>query len=67
MTNMNTTNMACPISEKLVAILQEAVRECAGACIANFRDPNYSPTAGGFHPVEIMVVNRHVIMTHLWP
>src|SRR5450631_4283374 len=55
MTNMNTSTMAWPISEALVEILQEIVKEKAGACIVNFRDPSYSADRGGFHPVEIMI------------
>jgi len=55
MTEVNATTLPWPISEALREILYELVREKAGACIVSFRDPNYSPTTGGFHPVEIMV------------
>lgn len=44
-----------PISEAFRSILQEAVKERAGACIVSFRGPSYGPEAGGFHPVEVMI------------
>lgn len=47
------------ISPKLVKIIEDAIRDAgippnAGAVI-NFRDPNYCPDSGGFHPVEIRI------------
>lgn len=55
MTNINAASFVWPVSEALIAILQEAVMECAGTVIVNFRDPQYSPSSGGWHPVEIMI------------
>lgn len=55
MTEVNATTPAWPISEVLRNVLYELVKEKAGACVISFRDPDYSPVTGGFHPVEIMI------------
>jgi len=55
MTDVNAKTTEWTISEALQSLLYELVKERSGACIISFRDPTYSPTAGGFHPVEIMV------------
>ena len=48
-----------PLAIVLVAILENELKKAqvqAGAgVILNFRDPTYTPHAGGFHPVEIRI------------
>lgn len=58
---MQINKESCPfrLSGKLVGILEERINKAGispgiGAII-NFRDPDYSAEAGGFHPVEVMV------------
>jgi hypothetical protein len=55
MTKINAATLPWPVPEGLLQILQEIVEGNTGAVIINFRSPGYSPTQGGFHPVEIMV------------
>lgn len=51
---IDTSNLPWSMSEKLVDILQEVVKDKAGGCTIVFRDNNYSATKSGFHPVEIL-------------
>ena len=39
--------------KKLIEIIE--AHAIPGGCVINFKDTNYSPVLGGFHPVEIMV------------
>ena len=50
---------ALPVSKALIAILKtqlESIENSPSAFVVlNFRDPDYSPLRGGYHPVEIAV------------
>ena len=54
-----------PISKELVGVLSQAIKNSGKngeeALCLNFRDPDYSPENGGFHPVEVMVSDAGVI------
>ena len=57
-----------PLAIVFVAILENELNkaqlpEGTGA-ILNFRDPNYSPETGGFHPVEIRI-NRNGLIEYV--
>lgn len=55
---------ALPVSQGLMDILsQELEKSGMGlkgqfSLVFNFRDPNYGPVRGGFHPVEIRLLKR---------
>lgn len=55
MITANAQKVAWLISEALQHIFYDTIKEKSGACIVSFKDPNYSPTTGGFHQVEIMI------------
>ncbi|MCE9685834.1 DUF2787 domain-containing protein [Shewanella sp. AS16] len=53
---MNTINkeLALPVSDKLLLALTPFIsNQPHRAVTINFRDPDYSPQHGGFHPVEV--------------
>jgi len=60
-----TEGFALPIQKALVHILEKELSniECDNtqSLIINFRDPTYSATTGGYHPVEIMLNQQGVI------
>ena len=60
-----TEGIALPIEKALVQILEKELSkiDCNGSqsIILNFRDPTYSATTGGYHPVEIMLNQQGVI------
>jgi hypothetical protein len=49
----------CPfkISEQFVSIIEDEIEKSGiiNSVILNFRDPDYSPESGGWHPVEIFI------------
>ena len=60
--NIMTDGLPVPVNQALVAILQQHITEAVSntnatsapdAITLNFRDPDYSAEAGGYHPVEI--------------
>lgn len=51
-----------PVPPKLKEIIEAHM--IPGGCVINFRDPNYSPVMGGYHPVEIMI-NKHGDLRYL--
>lgn len=52
--NTITKVMALPISNRLIMALTPFIAEqTSNAITINFRDPDYSPQRGGYHPVEI--------------
>ncbi|WP_270670599.1 DUF2787 family protein, partial [Aeromonas sp. QDB04] len=59
-----TGDFALPVSQALMSILdQELVRsgmvlKGKSSLVFNFRDPDYGPVRGGFHPVEIRLLKR---------
>jgi len=57
--NIQEHGYALPVSKALIEILKtqlDSIEDNPSAfVILNFRDPNYSPTRGGYHPVEIAV------------
>lgn len=57
--NIQQQGYALPISDELIQIIQEEVAKSAERVdegfIMNFRDPDYSPETGGYHPVEISI------------
>jgi len=55
MTDIKPNGPAWPISEDLAAILQDAVRECAGSALVIFSEPMHAIVKGHVRPVEIMV------------
>lgn len=55
MTKVNTKTADWMISETFQNILYEQIKENSGACIVSFKDPQYTATSGGYHPVEVMI------------
>lgn len=52
--NLNLVGLAgWTISGKLQDIIR--AHAIPGGCVVSFRDPDYSPITGGYHPVEIMI------------
>lgn len=48
------TDLPLPISQAFALALAEEVKNIDSKAVTiNFRDPDYSPQTGGFHPVEI--------------
>lgn len=48
------TDLPLPVSPVFAQALAELVKNIdSNAVTINFRDPDYSPQTGGFHPVEI--------------
>ncbi len=62
---MLTDGYALPIEKALIQLIEKELRKVGkpeqGTRILNFRDPNYSVTTGGYHPVEIMLNEKGVI------
>jgi len=60
-----TEGFALPIEKALIQILEKELSkvDCNGSqsIILNFRDPTYSVTTGGYHPVEIMLNQNGMI------
>ena len=60
-----TKGYALPIEKALVKILEKELQTIEQqepvTKILNFRDPNYSSSEGGFHPVEIMINEQGII------
>lgn len=56
---LNTDTLPWPISPELSRIILEGLTatgiDPGRGAILSFRDPDYSPEAGGFHPVEVAV------------
>jgi len=56
---------ALPIEKALINLLEKELNkidcEETQSIIINFRDPTYSATEGGYHPVEIMLNQQGVI------
>ncbi len=56
---LNPNDCSLKLSSELIELLEVEIAAHAtgdsGALCLNFRDPNYSPTSGGFHPVEINI------------
>lgn len=57
--NIRTNYLPWPLSKKLICLLEKELAASPqlpdSGVVLSFRDPNYSPTAGGYHPVEIAV------------
>ena len=57
--NINTTNLPWPLDRRLINLLQQEIgaaeASTSSGVVVNFRDPDYSATTGGYHPVEISV------------
>jgi len=60
-----TKGYALPIEKALVEILEKELVKVKSVelvtTILNFRDPNYSDTEGGYHPVEVMINEQGII------
>ena len=55
----STERLCFPVSDKLMEILQTAVsnvKNLPTVLTIIFKDTSYSPTTGGFHPVEIRLL-----------
>ncbi|GJA17012.1 DUF2787 family protein [Aeromonas caviae] len=56
--------LVLPVTQKLLKMLiketgsRSANTPPAVAVILNFRDPDYDPDRGGYHPVEIRLINQ---------
>ena len=54
-----------PIKKKLIEILSKEISQSDiipfNDTVINFRDPDYSPVNGGFHPVEILIDRKGII------
>ena len=53
-------NLPSPISPMMRGMLDGAIHEhpATSAITLNFKDPNYSPERGGYHPIEIRLECR---------
>jgi hypothetical protein len=56
---INIENCPIPIKRAFVDLLEAEIKKSGinpqHGVIINFRDPDYSPETGGYHPVEVMV------------
>ena len=63
--HIKTDGFALPIEKALIKILEKELSKIemddSQSVIFNFRDPSYSATQGGYHPVEIMLNENGVI------
>lgn len=60
--SIDTQHFPFPLSNPFLTILKDEIANAqlpadTGVTLT-FRDPNYSPETGGFHPVEISIDNR---------
>lgn len=57
--HIHTNTLPWPISSKLTSLLEEEIRNSsittANGVVIIFRDPKWTPQAGGYHTVEIAV------------
>jgi hypothetical protein len=57
--NINAEVYPVAVSKRFIAILtreiDKAGTDTTEGVVINFRDPDYSPESGGYHPVEVMV------------
>lgn len=57
--NLNTLNLPWPLDPRLRHLIEQALTAAGVATetggILSFRDSDYTPESGGFHPVEIAV------------
>ncbi|HCE2310184.1 TPA: DUF2787 domain-containing protein [Vibrio parahaemolyticus] len=55
--NINLEELAVPVSQALMKVISDQLNtksiQTATSITLNFRDSTYSPTEGGYHPVEI--------------
>lgn len=62
---IRTDTLPWPISRKLITLLEEERTRTQHTgnigVILNFRDPDYSPERGGYHPVEIAIGSDGII------
>jgi hypothetical protein len=63
--NIKAENYPLAVSKKFITILtceiDKAGADTTEGVVINFRDPDYSPERGGYHPVEVMVSADGVI------
>lgn len=61
-----STNYALPVSKKLVSILEKEILKAGitenGKLNIRFKDSSYTPTTGGYHPVEISINPEGIIL-----
>lgn len=57
--DMKQHKYVLPVSESLLAVIQQAIEQSSktfpSGVVINFRDPEYSAERGGYHPVEIAI------------
>ncbi len=62
--NIVTSGYPVSVSKRFVAILEKEISRASinpsETVVLNFRDPDYSLESGGFHPVEIMIVDGRI-------
>ncbi len=62
---VHATNYTLPVNSKLIIILSHELEKSDvipfNDTVINFRDPDYSPINGGFHPVEILIDSKGII------
>lgn len=63
---MNFVKTDCPLNlrEALISILEKELVQAGvtkGGAVLHFRDPEYHPERGGYHPVEISIDSDHRI------
>ena len=63
--NIISEGYAVPIEKALIQIIEKELQKAKlkedSTIILNFRDPTYTATEGGYHPVEIMINELGVI------
>jgi hypothetical protein len=64
---MKIASEGCPLNltEQFVNLIEEVIKtgrvDTTDGVIINFKDPEYSATDGGYHPVEIMIAANGTI------
>ena len=56
---INAKSLPWPLDKRLINLLQQEIGATGASpssgVVVNFRDPDYSATTGGYHPVEVSV------------
>ena len=63
---LSTCGYALPVRNVLTNLLESTLashkeNERGGMMTLNYRDPNYSPRTGGYHPVEIALLKERIV------
>ncbi len=61
---INCLNLPWPLDTRLIQILNDALvaAEADDGVTITYRDPDFTPTSGGFHPVEIALSREGALL-----